>query len=118
MKNQSGITLIELMVGFVFATIVGLFLAVGPILSHTSEDYATITVKNKERICEGGKSGSCKYLIFTEQGVYSNVDDLYQLKFNSSDIYNEIEVGQTYDVKVNWYRVPFMSWYQNILEIK
>ena len=35
-------------------------------------------------------------------------------RFNSSDLYAEIEVGKTYEFIVGGNRVPFMSWYPDI----
>ena len=85
------------------------------ILSYSSVDHTTIKVKDKERINNGEDS---YYLIFTDDEVFKNKDSFLHMKFGSSDIYSKLEVGKTYRVKVNWFRVPFFSMYRNILEIK
>lgn len=82
---------------------------------YTTVDYTTITIKEKERITDGMDS---YYLIFTENEVFKNEDSFLMWKFDSSDIYNQLNVGQTYNVKVNWFRVPLLSSYRNILEIE
>ncbi len=97
--------------------ILGIFLLliVGTIyLSYDSVDEIRITIKNKERINKGTDS---YYLIFTENEVFQNKDSLLFMKFDSSDVYNNLDIGETYQVKVNWYRINFLSEYRNILEI-
>ena len=83
-------------------------------LSFTSVEDTTITIKDKERITDGDSS---YYLIFTEGEVFKNKDSLLHGKFDSSDLYNEFEVGKSYAVEVNWFRIPFFSSYRNILKI-
>lgn len=92
-----------------------IFIALPVFLSYSSIDEKTITIKDKERIQD---SSSSYYLIFTEGAVYKNEDSFLQWKFDSSDVYNNLDIGKTYNVKVNWYRVPFLSMYKNIIEIK
>lgn len=80
----------------------------------------TITVTDKERITE---SGSSRYLIFGEDEngdikVFENTDIFIRGKWNSSDIYGNLKVGNTYNIVVVGYRVPFFSWYQNIVSYK
>lgn len=100
--------------GVIIAIFVLLCISIPIILSYTSVDNATITIKDKERVTTRDNS---YYLIFTEGEVFKNEDSLLFLKFDSSDIYNNLNVGNTYRVKVNWFRIPFFSSYRNILEI-
>ena len=103
----------EIIIGF--GILVFLVLIITPIvLSYSSAKEITITIKDKERIAEYEDG---KYLIFTENEVFENTDSFLFLKFDSSDVYNKLEVGSTYKVKVNWYRIKFLSNYRNILEI-
>lgn len=99
----------------IFALFVFVLIGLSIFLSYSSVDKVTITIKDKERIQDRGDS---KYLIFTTNEVFENTDTLLFMKFDSSDIYNKFEVGKTYKVKVNWYRIPFLSTYRNILEVK
>lgn len=82
------------------------------------ESDVTFTVSGKERVCDGGKNGSCKYLIYTDHGTYENTDSLLKGKFNSSDMYGSICVGTKYTAHVRGVRAPFLSWYKNIIEIR
>ena len=52
------------------------------------KENISITVEDKERI-SNRSSDSSKYLIFTKNEVFENTDELFYLKFNSSDIYQK-----------------------------
>lgn len=77
-----------------------------------------ITVIDKERITTGtGENFQSKYLIFTENEVFENTDDLFYGKFNSSDFQGKLKIGDTYNVKVIGRRIPFINSYRNIVKI-
>lgn len=98
--------------------ILGMLAISSAAIAYLTDDITTITVNEKERIMTGsGENMSSKYLIFTEQGVYQNTDTIWYWKWNSSDVYNQLKEGQEYEVKVYGFRVPFLSWYKNIVEI-
>lgn len=87
-----------------------------PILTYTSKDVVESTlIKDKERIVQTDDS---YYLVYTDKGVYKNADSLLYFKFDSSDLYNELEPGMTCDLDVYWFRVPFFSMYENIVSVK
>lgn len=75
--------------------------------------------KNGERVCGSGKlEKECKYLEYTENETFENTDDWAFLKFNSSDVHRIISAGTTCEtVEVQGFRLPFMSWYRNILKV-
>ena len=80
------------------------------------ERYATATIRDKARVCSGGGSDqSCSYLIYTDHGTYEDTDSVTQGKFNSSDIYGDLTIGQTYEFHLRGVRSGFMSWYPNII---
>lgn len=89
--------------------LIGAFIA-----SHfLSVTHTTFTVNKMERVQDANGS---KYLIYTKEGeVFENTDNLLFGKFNSSDLYNKLNEGQTYTCKVNGFRIPLMSSYRNIL---
>lgn len=90
-----------------------------PVVSYRSVDTVRVTIKDKERITTGsGDVISSKYLIYTDSETFQNTDSLLFLKFGSSDVYRDLEVGKSYELKVNWFRVPVLSWYRNVLEIR
>lgn len=85
-----------------------------PFICNTHYEVATVMDKVSK-----GDSG--KYLIFVrigeEEKVYQNTDEIMRLKFNSSDIYGKLKIGKSYRFTLIGYRVPFLSWYQNIIWI-
>lgn len=65
-----------------------------------------------------------KYMVYgrtvTEDHLpksYEVTDSVLARRYDSSDIYGEIEVGKTYEMIVGGNRIPFMSWYPNIYEV-
>jgi hypothetical protein len=103
---------------FTILTIFVLFLiSLGwfPKLIFHSTVVATVTDKTVKRT----NNDNDRYLIFTEDEtgsvlVLEDTDSLIPLKFNSSDIYAQIDVGQTYRFDVRGLRIRFLSMYQNI----
>jgi hypothetical protein len=106
-------------------------LLVGIILFVTLE-VATITTRNtytvevtgKERIVSVSKEGTTSYyVVFTktdngEVMVFSNKDELLLGKFNSSNIQGGLEIGKKYVIDVYGFRIPLLSWYENIITYK
>ena len=72
------------------------------------------SLESKERINDGDSS---KYLIFCEEEVFENTDQWLVGKFNSSDFYKNLKIGKKYNLKVCGWRIPFLSWYRNIIKI-
>ena len=108
---------------FIFIIVLATLIAVGGIIggvslyTHTSE--YTITITNKERVYQSEDS---KYLVFGEDVngsslVFENTDSLFYGKWNSSNIQGQFKEGNTYTIKVYGYRIPFLSMYENIIEI-
>jgi hypothetical protein len=92
--TNSGFTLIELLVslfgiGCTFV-IIGK-LVVPAIMTYSTAEKVMFTVKEKEPIA----TKEVKYLIFTKQEVFENTDSFWKAKFNSSDVYGQIEPGKT-----------------------
>ncbi|WP_431911639.1 hypothetical protein [Nonomuraea jabiensis] len=99
------------------ALVLGVGLVFGLVQQSTSRTE-TITVQDKDRVCDGGKDGTCRYLIFTDQGTYENTDTLFAGKFDSSNVQGRMKVGRTYEVEVRGWRIPFLSTYPNITQIE
>lgn len=105
----------------VFVVIIFIIIALFVPISYNFNDHVkTITVTDKERV---NTSSYSKYLIMGEDEngeilVLENTDTPIRLKFNSSDIYAALKEGETYEVTVIGFRVPFMSWYENIISYK
>lgn len=93
--------------------IVGLFLWV--LFPFLTSREVTATIQDKDRIT---KTDTSYYLIYTDQGVYENTDCWVCLKFASSNVYGNLRIGETYKLKLYGWRIPIISMYPNIWEIK
>ena len=109
----------------IFGLVIAVFLGgiVYTVAWYGTEEEITITVTDKERIVEASGSGedatvSSKYLVFTDKETFENTDALFLGKFNSSDIQGRLHKDSTYTVVVYGWRIPFLSSYRNIVEIK
>jgi hypothetical protein len=87
-----------------------------PFQAYYTHHNVTFTVDKSERVCDSSNSG-CRYLIYTDKGVYEDTDSMLNGKWNSSDIYGQIQNGKTYDATVYGWRSGFMSWYPNIVKL-
>ena len=86
---------------------------------YSSTDTVEIKVNDKERVVtRNGDQTESRYLVYTEGEVFENTDDLFKLKFNSSDVQNELKTDSTYIVEVIGWRIPVLSMHRNIINIK
>lgn len=97
----------------VIAIIVGII----AVPAYFSEKAYTVTVTDKT---VKNYSDSSTYLVFTELEngeirVFSIEDSFFKFRFDSSDAYAQIKVGETYDIKCIGWRIPFLSEYENIM---
>ena len=107
--------ILKVLVGITIIFILGICV-VEPICYYQTGEVTTITVSEKEVVHSKDNS---TYLIYTEGGeVLENSDLLFYGKFNSSDFQAKLKEGETYEVKVFGWRIPFLSRYRNIVEIQ
>ena len=83
---------------------------------HLVRETLTAKVTDKE-VKRYGEDDS-KYLIFTDKETFENTDSLLEWKFNSSDVYGKIEKDQTYEFTVYGFRIPVLSIYRNVVDVK
>ena len=79
-----------------------------------TEEQITITITDKD---VKRYEDSDKYLIYTESGTFEITDSVAYWRWDSSDLYGKIEEGKTYTATVYGWRIPFISSYQNIVEV-
>lgn len=109
---RKAFTLIETMVVIAIVAIV-LSLGVGGCAASLHKEHGQVfTVTGKENV-KSGDSG--KYLVYTDKTTYEITDTWVGWRWDSSDVYGNIQVGKTYTATLQGYRVPFLSWYQNII---
>lgn len=78
----------------------------------------TTTIDKVVRMERVNNYKSSKYLIFCENEVFENTDSFVYLKFNSSDFMVMIKEGDVYRFTVTGIRLPFLSWYRNIVKVE
>lgn len=89
-------------------------------LAMTACSYVNVTTKqckvtDKESI--SNKEGH-QYRLYTTCGTLVVEDQLTRLNFSSADIYGGIEVGKTYNIVTGGFRIPFLSMFPSVVEIK
>lgn len=84
-------------------------------IEYGTVDHVTATVSKTERVNDRESS---KYLVFTNGETFQNTDTIWHGKWNSSDIHGRLQPGKSYRLKVNGFRVPFLSWYRNVLAVE
>jgi len=103
---------------WVFAVLIFVAIISGAAYQYGTAREVEITIQDKGRIVKGSVDGlESYYLIFTENATYKNKDTFLYLKFRSSDLQGEFQVGQTYNVKVYGWRIGIFSTYPNIVKI-
>jgi hypothetical protein len=120
--HKAGGAVILIAVGFgIFAASTLLYYNVFHVLERDKiRDNWTITVTHKECVTYGMILNSHKYLIWGVDSdgvmhVFEDTDYPIEDKYNSSDYYGEITVGNTYDLYTVGDRMPENSEYPNIL---
>lgn len=89
---------------------------------NKASDMREVTVTVTDKAVKNSNDDS-KYLIFTEDedgnvATFEITDSWIAGRFNSSDVYAAIKVGNTYTFTVGGSRNELMSWYPNIYEYK
>ena len=99
----------------IIAVIIIFLIAMYGIAIKGSVEYEEITVEDKWVKYHGNDA---KYLISSTTGeVYSIEDSCWFLSFDASNRYAQIKANETYNIKTIGWRVPILSWYNNIIEI-
>lgn len=115
MGNQKGNVLVGFIVGAIILAIVGVFVYFGTI-EYQNEQTIEITVKDKY-VKRDGESDI--YLVASEAGdTYKITDLLWKGKFNSTDLYNQLTIGEKYKITITGVRLQYFSMYKNINKIE
>lgn len=109
---RKAFTLIEALTVIAIISIL-LSLCIGGCASALHKEHGQVfTVTGKENV-KSGDSG--KYLVYTDKTTYEITDSWLCWRWDSSDVYGNIQVGKTYTATLQGYRVPFLSWYPNVI---
>lgn len=101
----------------VIMVIVFLTLSCTGCVGYMNEQTTTCEVKDKW-IKRPSSSENELYLVNCGGTTYKVSDLLFKGKFNSADIYGNLEIGKTYEITTTGYRWSFFSEYQNINSYK
>ena len=98
----------------IFFILVFIFLSL--FFNYLNPKSYIVEIKDKF-IKNGDKSG--KYLVVdTNNNTYEIEDLLFIGKFNSTDIYNSIDIGKSYKIYTTGFRIHVFSLYQNINKVE
>lgn len=88
-------------------------------LYRTSLKPVEFTVDHRERVVNSsGDSVNSYYLIWSKEGEVFCVTDSWTFwSFDSSDRYGKLKEGVRVTAHVAGWRVPFLSWYRNVIRI-
>jgi hypothetical protein len=88
--------------------------------NHMTQDDVTFTVNHKERV--NLSKDDSRYMVWAtkadgQKEVFEDTDSWSFMKFNSADVYGNLQDGKTYKAHVAGVRVPFLSWNRNIISV-
>lgn len=95
------------------AIVLGMLVCTKPILEYGTMDHVTFTVQDKAPVVKKGEDSY--YLVFTDKGVFKNSDDIWFLKWDSSDLQGKLKRGNMYTCSKNFWRIQLLSKYENLL---
>ena len=95
----------------ILSAIVVIGLIIFSIICALNKDSVTATVTDKQ---VRGESGT--YYVYTDEEVFVVKDSLFYSRWDSSDDWSMIEIGETYEFDVTGYRIPILSRYRNIID--
>ena len=121
MKNNKGFIDIEY---FITGGVVIIILAliIGGFWWNWKTTYGnrkTLEITVKDKYIKRSGSENDKYLVVDTDGNTYEITDLTWLgKWNSTDLYNQLEINNTYKIETSGIRNGFLSMYPNINKIE
>lgn len=106
-----------LLAGFVITLVISVFALPNYLYTHHTGGTLTAVVENKERVCDGGQDGTCRWMVMTPEMAFVNTDSFWHLKFDSTDVQGQVRIGETHTVTYYGWRIPFLSVYPNIIKV-
>lgn len=90
-----------------------LFVLSCTIIGYSNPEEFEIIVSDKYVKGESGQY----FIIDENKNAYTIQDLFFKGKFNSTDLYNQMEIGKKYRIETTGYRIHFLSEYKNINKI-
>jgi len=107
--------------GPAYIFLLGMIVLVSVGVSEGTEFEDTITVEKTwtKMQCDGDGSCHDKYLVRATSGeVFQITDSLYRAQFRSSDIWSDMDPGETFKIKGDGYRFGCTSSYRRIYSVE
>lgn len=92
----------------------GIFLATSQYLHH--ETHTACVVEDKDRTTNS--KGGSNMRVYTSCGVFTVQDMLFAGEFDSADKYASLDTGKTYTIETTGYRIPLISSFPVIREVR
>lgn len=83
--------------------------------ANAVETHASCTVTEKEDRALASLDERAPR-IYTDCGVFVVSDEPFRLHFAAADVYNELQVGETFDLTAVGWRNGLFSWFPNVVE--
>ena len=83
-------------------------------LHYTNNHDEVIHIK---KVTDISNTDNVKYKVFSDEGVFENTDRYFILKFNSSDLQNEMMGKKVCKVHLMGHRIPLFSMYEDITKV-
>lgn len=97
---------------FMVVVLVVAALAVGAFGNLHRVEHAGCLVEDKDR---AASSSGSSMRVYTDCGIFGVKDSVWLMRWNSADLYQQIEVGATYDFETSGWRFGLLSWFPNIV---
>lgn len=83
--------------------------------SYLKDSPVTITVTGKESV---STDSGHEYRVYTNDETYVMKDSIFKGRFRTSNDYAKLQRGHTYTCTKFGWRVPLLSWFENIRDCK
>jgi hypothetical protein len=109
---------VGVMIGWVvFAAVLTVpFWGYGMLYRSTAHTETIKVTEKPPRLSLGTDDKDRAKLIYADGSTYVNKDSFWMWKWNSSDVYGQLQVGKTYDCTVAGWRIGILSGYKNIIK--
>lgn len=117
LKSQKGAIeiVVGIILGIIFLGMIGFAIYIGTV-DYQNEETIEITVKDKYVKRSGDDD---LYLVAGDNGETYKIEDLlWKGKFNSTDLYNQLTIGDKYKITTTGIRLQYFSMYKNINKIE
>lgn len=111
MRREGAITVVVAIVMFIMVVAA---IIMGVIYATERSELTECAVTGKEAV---RSNDSNEYRVYTDNcGTLKVGDSIFIGRFDSADVYSRIKENQTYDMKLQGFRLPVFSMFPNIIE--